>query len=126
MTQAVVWYSEAALNGVALAQYNLGICYAKGEGVPRDLAQAARWYREAALRGITYAQHNLANLHYRGEGVPKDEVEAYAYWNLAGVTDEDARKNLETLENKMSRDEIASGQKRTKELQKEIEAKLRY
>jgi TPR repeat protein len=126
MAQAVAWYSEAALNGVALAQYNLGICYAKGEGLPRDLAQAARWYREAAIRGVTYAQYNLANLYYKGEGVPKDDVEAYAYWNLAGITDEDARNNLATLENKMSRDEIASGQKRTKELQKEIAAKLRY
>jgi len=55
--------------------------------------------------------------------VAKDFVEAYAYWNLAGITVEDARTNLAILEKKMSRDEIASGQQRTKQLQKEIEAK---
>lgn len=126
MTQAAAWYRESALHGFALAQYNLGICYAKGEGVTKDFVQAARWYRKAAEQGVTHAQYNLANLYYKGEGVPKDEVEAYAYWNLAGITDEDARKNLEALENKLSRDEIAAGQKRSKELQKEIEAKLRY
>ena len=126
MAQAVTWYRKAAEQGFALAQYNLGFCYSHGEGVGKDQVQAARWYRKAAALGLTNAQYNLGNLYYRGEGVAKDEVEAYAYWNLAGITDEDARKNLAILENKMTRDEVASGQKRTKELQKEIAANLRY
>ena len=126
LMQAVLWYRKAAEQGLALAQYNLGVCYARGEGVTIDLVQAAMWYRKAAGQGLADAQHNLANLYYKGEGVAKDEIEAYAYWNLAGITDEDARKNLASLENKMSRDEVASGQKRTKELQKEIRAKLDF
>jgi hypothetical protein len=36
--------------------------------------------------------------------VLKDEIEAYAYYNLAGITDEVGRKNLAILEEKMSPD----------------------
>lgn len=126
LMQAVLWYRKAADQGLALAQYNLGLCYARGEGVTMDLVQAAMWYSKAAGQGVAYAQYNLANLYHKGEGVAKDEIEAYAYWNLAGITDEDARKNLAILENKMTREEVASGQKRTKELQKEITANLDF
>jgi len=55
--------------------------------------------------------------------VAKDEIEAYAYWNLAGITHEEARKNLALLEMSLSSESRLLGQKRTKELQKEIEAK---
>jgi TPR repeat protein len=69
------------------------------------------------------AQTNLGVCYAKGEGATKDEIEAYAYWELAGMTIEVARKNLAILEKKMSQDARLLGQKRTKELQKEIEAK---
>jgi TPR repeat protein len=122
--QAVKWYRKAADQGYAAAQFNLGLCYFNGEGVAKDFVQAVSWYRKAAEQGNASAQYNLGVCYAKGEGVAKDEIEAYAYWNLAGITDEDARKNLAILEKKMSRDEIASGQQRTKQLQKEIEAKM--
>jgi hypothetical protein len=56
--------------------------------------------------------------------VAKDWVEAYAYWSLAGRTDEDARKMLAALEKILSPRDRLRGQQRTKELQKEIEAKI--
>ncbi len=54
----------------------------------------------------------------------KDEIEAYAYFNLAGRTDESARKKLAILEKKISQDARLRGQQRTKELQNEIEEKI--
>jgi hypothetical protein len=54
----------------------------------------------------------------------KDEIEAYAYWNLAGITEELARKNLAILEKEMSPDARLLGQQRTKQLQKEIDGRL--
>ena len=54
----------------------------------------------------------------------KDYVEAYAYFNLASSTDEDARSNRGMMEKGMSPDARTRGQQRTKELQKEIEAKI--
>jgi TPR repeat protein len=32
--------------GDASAQYNLGVMYANGEGVPEDDAEAVKWYRK--------------------------------------------------------------------------------
>jgi uncharacterized protein len=33
------------------AQYNLGVMYAIGQGVPEDDAEAVKWYRKAAEQG---------------------------------------------------------------------------
>ena len=41
-----------AEQGDAKAQYNLGVMYAKGEGVAQDYAQAAEWYNLAAAQGV--------------------------------------------------------------------------
>ena len=35
----------AAEQGIARAEFNLGLMYATGEGVPQDDAEAVRWYR---------------------------------------------------------------------------------
>ncbi|MCD7798298.1 MAG: SEL1-like repeat protein, partial [Akkermansiaceae bacterium] len=37
-----------AEQGDAEAQYELGVCYFKGEGVEKDEKEAVRWYRKAA------------------------------------------------------------------------------
>ncbi len=36
---------KAAEQGDVDAQYNLGVMYAYGDGVPEDDAEAVRWYR---------------------------------------------------------------------------------
>ena len=122
--QAVSWYRKAAEQGVAEAQSSLGFCYIYGEGVAKDDVQAVSWYRKAADQGNAKAQSNLANRYAKGEGVAMDEIEAYAYWNLAGITHKPAREKLIILKKQMTDDQIAAGQQRTKELQKEIEAKI--
>ena len=45
-----------AEQGNADAQYNLGVMYDNGQGVPQDYAEAVKWYRLAAEQG--YATHN--------------------------------------------------------------------
>jgi TPR repeat protein len=121
--QAVLWFRKAAEQGHAEAQYDLGLSYHLGEGVLKEYGQAVLWFRKAAEQGYAEAQQNLGNYYSIGEGVLKDEIEAYAYWSLAGITLEDARKNLAVLEKKMSPDARSRGQQRSKELKKEIEAK---
>ena len=76
-----------------------------------------------AEQGDIQAQSRLGTSYAKGRGVAKDEVEAYAYWSLARNTDVDARKILAALEKKLSPEARLRGQQRTKELQKEIEAK---
>jgi TPR repeat protein len=66
----------------------------------------------------------LGRCYRNGHGVAKDEGEAFAYFSLAGITYDDARKELAILEKGMSPDARLRGQQRTKELQKAIEAKI--
>ena len=122
--QAVLWFRKAADQGHIGSQKMLGMCYANGWGAAKNQAEAASWYRKAAEQGDTNAQISLGHIYNVGEGVTKDPVEAYAYWNLAGITDEGARRNLTRLESLISADQIAAGKKRTLELRKEIEAKI--
>lgn len=72
-------YRAAAECGDAGAQFNLGVCYAKGEGVEKDAAQAAEWIRKAAEQGHAEAQYNLAMFYANGIGVEKDAAQA-AFW----------------------------------------------
>ena len=39
------WYLRAAVRGNPYAQFNLGLLYKDGVGVPRDEAAACRWLR---------------------------------------------------------------------------------
>jgi TPR repeat protein len=122
--EAVKWLRKAADQGHASAQINLGNCYANGEGLTKDYRLAFKLYREAAEQGDAGGLCNLGDCYRKGEGVAKDEIEAYACFNLAAIDDVLARSKRIILEEKMSPDARILGQQRTKELQKEIEAKI--
>jgi len=71
--------------GDADAQYNLGIMYDNGQGVPKDDVQAVKWYRLAADQGNAIAQTNLGVMYATGQGVPRDYVLAYMWSNLGAA-----------------------------------------
>jgi hypothetical protein len=56
--EAVKWYRLAAAQGLASAQYNLGLMYADGEGVPKNDAEAYFWWNLAAAQGNENAKTN--------------------------------------------------------------------
>jgi TPR repeat protein len=56
--EAVKWYRLAATQGIALAQYNLGLMYGNGNGVSRDLVRAHMWFNIAAAQGSSDAAQN--------------------------------------------------------------------
>ena len=120
--EAMKWYRKAADQGNARAQSNLGFCYANGTGVAKDEVEAVKWYRKAADQGNARAQYTLGICYRDGEGVAKDEVEAYALLNISAINYSTAVVAREDLEKQMSPDQRAAGQRRRKELQKEIEA----
>jgi uncharacterized protein len=110
--EAVKWFRKAAEQNVADAQFSLGVCYANGRGVTKDDAEAVKWFRKAAEQNLADAQYNLGVCYDSGEGVAKDEVEAYKWWLLAaGQGNDDAKYNMTIVENKMSREQIAEGQR---------------
>ena len=58
------------------AQFQLGLIYCRGEGVPTDHGEAAKWFRAAALQGHAGAQNNLGSMYLEGRGVRGDIVKA--------------------------------------------------
>ena len=99
--------------GDAKAQYELGRAFFSGTlGVAKDEAEAVKWFRKAAEQNVADAQFSLGVCYDSGEGVAKDEVEAYKWWLLAaGQGNDDAKYNMTIVENKMSREQIAEGQR---------------
>ena len=68
-----------AERGLAAAQFNLGLLYANGQGLPKDDAQARQWWEKAAVQGHAEAQANLGVLLVYARGGPQDYKMA-VYW----------------------------------------------
>lgn len=82
-TRAAKWFEEAAHNGIANAQYNLGVLYHQGLGVKADLKKALDLYRVAAANGHPEAQYNLGIASIEGVGAEYDPVIAAQYFEKA-------------------------------------------
>ena len=63
--KAIYWFSIAAEQGSAEAQFYLGIMYANGEGVRKDNKAALEWFTLAGEQGHSDAQkqRRIMNLH---------------------------------------------------------------
>jgi TPR repeat protein len=61
-----------AEQGIASAQFKLGLLYANGQGVPKDDAQARQWYEKSATQGHAAAQANLGVILVYARGGPQD------------------------------------------------------
>jgi len=97
--------------GDAVAQYNLGVIYATGEGVPENDALAVKWYRKAADQGDADAQYNLGVMHANGYGLPENNIRAYLWWSMAKTQGhKNAAHNIDVLKPKMTPQQIADGQ----------------
>jgi TPR repeat protein len=101
-----------AHGGEARAQYDLGVMYDQGQGVPQSDAKAREWYERAAQQGEPRALYNLGLMYLNGQGVPPDLVKAY-YWislsaNRGNVS---ARDAVDYVSEKMSREQIAEGKR---------------
>src|SRR6478736_6798225 len=82
-TQAARLFAPLAEQGHAAAQFNLGVMYRYGEGVPKEAQEAAKWYRKAAEQGHAAAQNNLGVMYELGQGVPLDYQEARRWYRKA-------------------------------------------
>ena len=57
--RAVELFEKAAAQGHRRAQFNIGLIYLRGQGVPRNLIQARAWLEQAAADGDVYATYAL-------------------------------------------------------------------
>lgn len=117
--KAAKLYSPLAKDGNAEAQYNLGMMYRAGRGVPRDIKEAAKWYRLAAEQGNPLAQFNLGWMYASGKGVPQDYVRSRMWFNVAiANAASEAKKEFivdrDSIAESMTADQIAKAQELSK------------
>ena len=69
--------------GTAEDQYQVGMRYERGVGVPQSYLEAVRWYRLAAMQGYRDGQYKLCEMSEQGQGLPQDYQEALRWCGLA-------------------------------------------
>ena len=80
------------------AQFELGLRYAEGRGMPANMTDAVAWLQRAADAGFAPAQFRLASLNEKGEGVRKDvQTARRLYLAAAGKGHAKAMHNLAVL-----------------------------
>jgi hypothetical protein len=132
-----------AQSGDNIAQFNLGLMYEDGDGIPLDsfsesslrkmtwlsiralhLKEAEKWYVKSAKKGNSDAMFNLGVM-YNNEEAPKDNPYiAFAWWRGAKENGhEQAKINLDILTAKMTKEQIAQAQSLATEIQKQMRGK---
>jgi TPR repeat protein len=108
-----------AESGDARAQFEFGLCFENGSGVPRDPATALDWYFRAAAQGVAEAQFKVGLLSQRRaltsvNGIASEAmVEAYKWYKVAAVAgDRNAREHRDWAALRMNRPEVEEGNRR--------------
>ncbi len=95
---ALALWRPLAESGHLDAQFNLGLMYDSGTGVPRDLETAAMWYQLAAEAGDRTAQSYLGEMYATGHGVEQSFERAVEWYEKAALKgDGPAQYNLGIL-----------------------------
>ena len=110
--EAAKWFRKSATQSYPRSEYNMGMIYSRGEGVPKSMGESLRWYRKAANQGYVRAQRKLGNFYAQGVGVPRNYARAYMWYNLAAAAgDSEARAARDRLTPKMGGGQIAEAQR---------------
>jgi TPR repeat protein len=84
-------YRPLADQGLAVAQFNLGLMYDIGQGILQNYDEAVKWYRLAADQGRADAPYQLGHLYYK----QNNKAEAAKWFHLAADQGRaDAQSNL--------------------------------
>ena len=81
--KAADWYRRLAKTGDPRAQTSLGLMYARGYGVTKNITEAHRWWNFAAAQNDPGAQYNLGLTYAQGEGVAVDHARAARWFREA-------------------------------------------
>ena len=109
---ALAEWTPIAEQGDADAQFNLGIKYDDGRGVPESDKTAVKWYTLAAEQGHAKSQYNLGIMYFEGAGVLTDNRRAYMWVNLStyNSNDKNGPKAKNIISKKMTPADISKAQ----------------
>ena len=119
---AVKEWRPLAEQGVAAAQYNLGLMYLDGHGVPQDPAEAVKWFKRSAEQDYTEAQHNLGAMYGAGQGVKRDYIQAYKWLNIcAAKGNAGCESQRDLIAKKLKASQLSAAQRLSSEFKPEKE-----
>ena len=105
--QAAELYRQAAGQGHAVAQLNLGQMYEDGVGVAKDLTAAADWYLKAGEQGNGAAQLKLGEIYAAGLAVDRDLRQSAHWYKKAGEHgDVRAKEALAKVEEELVKEQL--------------------
>ncbi len=88
----------AAEAGDGLAMSNLGVCYAQGKGVEKNMRTAVEWYRKGAKAENGRAMSNIGVCYAQGKGVEKNMPIALGWYRKGAKAGDDmARRHYAAL-----------------------------
>jgi TPR repeat protein len=91
--RALHWWTLAAENGDAEAQFNLATALSSGPEDKPNLPRAFHWFHAAACQGLAPAQTKLGILYATAQGVALDAIEAHKWFVLAARHGDRAAKD---------------------------------
>ena len=114
---AIKEWTPLAKQGDVVAQYNLGLIYGQGKGIPKDYRKAIKWSTLAAEQGSPIAQTILSGYYFEGFWeLPIDYERAYMWASIAAMSEHKAGVELRNeIEKQMSFSQIEEGQKLARE-----------
>ena len=96
-----------ANDGIAEAQFYVGMMYDFGKGTIQDDIRASGWYEKAAKQGHAGAQFGVARMWDQGEGIPGRMDLSWAWASLAAEQEiSEAAKLQRDLEKLMTEQEM--------------------
>jgi hypothetical protein len=82
-TDAVKRCMKPNERGKGIAQHDLAVMYANGQGIPQDYVKAVTWHKKAAGKGNVNAQYCLGKMCRDGKGTPQNFAEAAKWYHMA-------------------------------------------
>jgi hypothetical protein len=80
------------------AQFSLGVCLSRGEGVSANPREAFKWYLRAAKQGHDDAAYNVGLFYEKGSGVQIDLGSAAQWYRTAvALGQADAKRALQRI-----------------------------
>jgi len=79
VSQKFIYAQRAAAQGNVLAQFDLAMMYARGDGVRRSEREAFKWFHKAARNNYTEAKFYMGLSFAQGRGV-KRQPQLARYW----------------------------------------------
>jgi TPR repeat protein len=71
-SESIHQIEKAATQGVPSAEYDLGLAYDKGYGVPKDATKSIYWINKSSKQGYAPAEAVMGGCYFFGKDVPQN------------------------------------------------------